>query len=204
MPTVYGVTFSLYTRKLRAFLAEKGIAYRLDFVAPGDSSPEYRRISPLGKIRPTGTERSRSRIPRSSALTSSGCIPSRPCILPNRTPCARPVVRRVRRFGVSGSDRPDRVQQLIAPRFLGQPKTLTRWRGDSDAALYYSTTSRASYRANISWVTQETRGDEFVEHDRAGRCANPESPYSSTHRARAIGCTVRKGYRAGSGCIRST
>ena len=50
MPTVYGVTLSLYTRKLRAFLAEKGIAYQLEFVAPGDPSPEYRRISPLGKV----------------------------------------------------------------------------------------------------------------------------------------------------------
>ncbi len=32
MPTVYGVTLSLYTRKLRAFLAEKAISYKLDVV----------------------------------------------------------------------------------------------------------------------------------------------------------------------------
>ena len=50
MPTVYGVTLSLYTRKLRAFLAEKAISYELDVVVPGDSSPEYRAISPLGKV----------------------------------------------------------------------------------------------------------------------------------------------------------
>jgi len=92
MPTVYGVTFSLYTRKLRAFWRERNrLSPRLR--GTGRLEPEYRRISPLGKIPAYRTERSRSRIPRSSALTSSGCIPSRPCILSEpynlwRAPCA--------------------------------------------------------------------------------------------------------------------
>lgn len=50
MPTVYGVNASPFVRKVRVFLAEKGIAYELEPVIPVNVSPEYRKISPLGKI----------------------------------------------------------------------------------------------------------------------------------------------------------
>jgi len=50
MPTVFGANASPFVRKLRVFLAEKGIPYDLDPVIPINVSPEYRKISPLGKI----------------------------------------------------------------------------------------------------------------------------------------------------------
>jgi glutathione S-transferase len=50
MPTVYGVPISPFVRKVRVALAEKGIAYDLDPVMPVNVSPEYRKISPLGKV----------------------------------------------------------------------------------------------------------------------------------------------------------
>jgi glutathione S-transferase len=50
MPTVYGVNASPFVRKVRVFLAEKGIPYELDPVIPMNVSAEYKKISPLGKI----------------------------------------------------------------------------------------------------------------------------------------------------------
>ena len=50
MPTVYGINASPFVRKVRVFLAEKGIAYDLDPVIPVNVSAEYRKISPLGKV----------------------------------------------------------------------------------------------------------------------------------------------------------
>jgi len=50
MPIVYGANASPFVRKLRAFLAEKGIPYELEQVIPINVSPEFRKISPLGKI----------------------------------------------------------------------------------------------------------------------------------------------------------
>jgi glutathione S-transferase len=50
MPTVHGVGASPFVRKVRVALAEKGIAYDLVPVFPGQADPEYRKISPLGKI----------------------------------------------------------------------------------------------------------------------------------------------------------
>ncbi len=50
MPTLYGANGSPFVRKARAFLAEKGIKYDHDPVVPVGPNPEYRKISPLGKI----------------------------------------------------------------------------------------------------------------------------------------------------------
>jgi len=50
MPTVYGVNASPFVRKVRVFLAEKGIAYDLDPVIPVNVSAEFRKMSPLGKV----------------------------------------------------------------------------------------------------------------------------------------------------------
>jgi glutathione S-transferase len=50
MPTVYGVNASPFVRKVRVFLAEKGIPYELDPVVPFNVSVEYKKLSPLGKI----------------------------------------------------------------------------------------------------------------------------------------------------------
>ncbi len=50
MPTVYGVGLSPFVRKVRVMLAEKRVPYQLEPVLPGNPDPEFRRISPLGKI----------------------------------------------------------------------------------------------------------------------------------------------------------
>jgi glutathione S-transferase len=50
MPTVYGVNASPFVRKVRVALAEKGIPYDLEPVIPINVSPEFRQMSPLGKI----------------------------------------------------------------------------------------------------------------------------------------------------------
>lgn len=48
--TLFGANVSPFVRKVRAFLAEKGIDYTLDPVNPFAPPPGYRAISPLGKI----------------------------------------------------------------------------------------------------------------------------------------------------------
>jgi glutathione S-transferase len=50
MPTVHGVNASPFVRKVRVFLAEKGIPYDLEPVIPLNVSPEFRKLSPLGKV----------------------------------------------------------------------------------------------------------------------------------------------------------
>jgi len=50
MPTVYGVNASPFVRKVRVVLAEKKLPYDLEPVIPINVSPEFRKMSPLGKI----------------------------------------------------------------------------------------------------------------------------------------------------------
>src|SRR5260370_17865933 len=50
MPTLYGALGSPFVRKAIVALTEKGIAYEHDQVIPFGTNPEYRKISPLGKI----------------------------------------------------------------------------------------------------------------------------------------------------------
>jgi len=50
MPTVYGAGLSPFVRKVRVFLAEKGIPYDLEPVLPFGTGPEFKKMSPLGRI----------------------------------------------------------------------------------------------------------------------------------------------------------
>jgi glutathione S-transferase len=50
MVKVYGIPLSPFVRKVRVVLAEKNIRYDLDPVLPVNVSPEFRQMSPLGKI----------------------------------------------------------------------------------------------------------------------------------------------------------
>lgn len=50
MPTVLGISASPFVRKVRVALAEKNIPYDLEPVIPPSQDPEFRKISPLGKV----------------------------------------------------------------------------------------------------------------------------------------------------------
>jgi len=50
MPTLYGSLGSPFVRKAIVALTEKGIKYDHEPVIPFGANPEYRKISPLGKI----------------------------------------------------------------------------------------------------------------------------------------------------------
>jgi len=50
MITVYGANISPFVRKVRVFLAEKNIQYKLEPVNPFTAGPEYKKLSPLGRI----------------------------------------------------------------------------------------------------------------------------------------------------------
>lgn len=50
MPTIHGANISPFVRKVRVFLAEKNLPYQLEPVNPFTAGPEFRKISPLGKI----------------------------------------------------------------------------------------------------------------------------------------------------------
>lgn len=47
---VYGPRMSPFVRKVLAVLDMKSLAYEVENVMPGDSSPAFRAISPLGKV----------------------------------------------------------------------------------------------------------------------------------------------------------
>ncbi|MDO9321831.1 MAG: glutathione S-transferase family protein [Pseudomonas sp.] len=48
--TVYGAPLSPFVRKLRVFLAEKGLEYQLEVITPFGQPEWYRELSPLGRI----------------------------------------------------------------------------------------------------------------------------------------------------------
>ena len=50
MPTVIGAPASPFVRKVRVVLAEKKVPYDLEPVVPFALPPEFRKVSPLGKI----------------------------------------------------------------------------------------------------------------------------------------------------------
>lgn len=47
---VYGSTLSPYVRKCMVFGAEKGLELQLKFAGPGSPDPEFRAVSPFGKM----------------------------------------------------------------------------------------------------------------------------------------------------------
>ncbi len=49
-PKVFGASLSPFVRKLRAYLAEKGIDYDIESVMPGSDDEKFRKMSPIGKI----------------------------------------------------------------------------------------------------------------------------------------------------------
>lgn len=50
MTVVFGAPISPFVRKVRVALAERNIPYELNPVFPGSDDPEFRALSPLGKV----------------------------------------------------------------------------------------------------------------------------------------------------------
>ena len=50
MTVVFGAPISPFVRKVRVVLAEKNIPYDLNPVFPGSDDPQFRALSPLGKV----------------------------------------------------------------------------------------------------------------------------------------------------------
>jgi glutathione S-transferase len=50
MRIVHGINISPFVRKVRVALAEKGLDYELRPIIPVNVPPEYRKLSPLGKV----------------------------------------------------------------------------------------------------------------------------------------------------------
>ncbi len=50
MSTIHGVPVSPFVRKLMIFMDEKALPYALNMVSPGDTSADFRALSPLGKV----------------------------------------------------------------------------------------------------------------------------------------------------------
>lgn len=48
--TIYGSTVSPFVRKVRVVMAEKGLVYSIDPISPFRPPPEFRDISPLGRV----------------------------------------------------------------------------------------------------------------------------------------------------------
>ncbi len=50
MPVVHGVSPSPFVRKVRIFMAEKGLPYELEPVMPGNVPEAFKKLSPLKKV----------------------------------------------------------------------------------------------------------------------------------------------------------
>jgi glutathione S-transferase len=122
MSTVHGASLSPFVRKVRVALKEKGIAYDLDPVVPFNMTPEFKKISPLGKI-PVYTPKPGVHIPDSSVIIAylERTKPA-PALYPeNPEDMARALfLEEYADAGVVAAAGPVFFQRVIAPRFMGQ------------------------------------------------------------------------------------
>jgi glutathione S-transferase len=118
---IFGASLSPFVRKVLAFAAEKGVAVENKQVALG-GSPEYRLISPFGKI--PGLKDGDFTVSDSSAIvTYIEAKHPEPALFPSE---ARDRARAVwfDEFADTiafGAASPMFFNRLVAPRFLGQP-----------------------------------------------------------------------------------
>ena len=123
MPTVIGAPASPFVRKVRVVLAEKKIPYDLEPLIPINVSPEFRRISPLGKI-PVLRDGNLT-LPDSSAICA---YLERKHPEPPLFPRQADELGRALWFEEYGDTALTQVagakvffKKIVAPRFLGQP-----------------------------------------------------------------------------------
>lgn len=123
MRKVHGVGASPFVRKVRVALAEKGLDYELEPVFPFGVSPEFKKISPLGKI--PVLQEDDFYLPDSSAILEY-------LEAAHPTPALYPSDARERGMAVFLEEYADGgiaskatgvifFQRVVGPRFMGQP-----------------------------------------------------------------------------------
>jgi glutathione S-transferase len=123
MPTLIGASASPFVRKVRVVLAEKGVAYDHEPLIPFNVSPEFKKISPLGKI-PVFRDGDRT-LPDSSVICAylERTHPNPPVYPSDAYDCARACwleeYADTALVGVVGAK--IFFRKIIAPRFLNQP-----------------------------------------------------------------------------------
>ncbi|MFA5123522.1 glutathione S-transferase family protein [Zavarzinia sp.] len=119
---LYGVGASPYVRKTLLVLKEKGLDFEHRMVMPGDKSPEYRAISPFGKI-PALTDGDFSICDSTAIITYvEAKFPAKP-LLP-ADPAERARVIWYEEFGdtiLAAQVGIIFFNRLVGPRFMGVP-----------------------------------------------------------------------------------
>jgi glutathione S-transferase len=123
MRKVHGVGASPFVRKVRVALAEKGLDYELEPVFPFGVSPEFKKISPLGKI--PVLQEDDYYLPDSSAILDylEAANPS-PSLFP-KDPKDRGRAVFLEEYADGGIAAKITgaifFQRIVGPRFMGQP-----------------------------------------------------------------------------------
>jgi glutathione S-transferase len=158
MSVLHGASASPFVRKVRVALREKGIAYELDPIFPFNVSPEYKKMSPLGKI-PCYTPKEGVNIPDSSVIVAylERTNSSRPLYPENAEDYARALF--LEEYGDSALVAALGTvffQRIVGPRFLGQ-KT-------DEAAI--AAALEKQIPPLLSWLDEQIKGKEFFVGDR--------------------------------------
>jgi glutathione S-transferase len=145
-------------RKVRVALKEKGIAYELDPIFPFNVSPEYKQMSPLGKI-PCYTPKEGVNIPDSSVIVAylERTNSNRPLYPENAEDYARALF--IEEYGDSALVAALGTvffQRIVGPRFLGQ-KT-------DEAAI--TAALEKQLPPLLSWLDEQIKGKEFFVGNR--------------------------------------
>jgi glutathione S-transferase len=158
MSVLHGASASPFVRKVRVALREKGIAYELDPIFPFNVSPEYKKMSPLGKI-PCYTPKEGVNIPDSSVIVAylERTNSNRPLYPENAEDYARALF--LEEYGDSALVAALGTvffQRIVGPRFLGQ-KT-------DEAAI--AAALEKQIPPLLSWLDEQIKGKEFFVGDR--------------------------------------
>jgi len=153
MAVLHGVSASPFVRKVRVALQEKGIPYDLDPIMPFNVSPEYKKISPLGKV-PCYSPKPGVDIPDSSVIiaylertnSNNSLYPE------NAEDYARALF--IEEYGDSalvGAVGTVFFQRIVGPMFMGQ-KT-------DEAAI--KTALEQTLPPLLAWLDEQIKGKEF-------------------------------------------
>lgn len=153
MAILHGVSASPFVRKVRVALQEKRIPYELDPVMPFNPSPEYKRISPLGKV-PCYSPKPGVDIPDSSVIIAylERTNTTNPLYPENPEDFARALF--IEEYGDSALVAAVGTvffQRIVGPRFMGQTT--------DEAAI--KTALEVTLPPLLAWLDEQIKGKEF-------------------------------------------